>query len=224
MINRLDTKKLKFLSALLFISVSLAAGMAVVACQVSQTSAQDSAYCVESGYLYTTIPGVDSGRGICQFPDGTWCDAHAFSTGNCSPNPAIYPTIIAPGEYIVPSGNYNPYYYNPYYAYNPTFANDSQAALDIADATKSCQKMGGGVSSVHTPYGDVRLCVFPDGSSIDLSQLSGQFYGATPNLVYPNGSPAPVVTSTAPIGSVVYENGIPVENWYYYAYSWLNAP
>jgi putative hemolysin len=214
---KFDTEKLKCLFAVLCISVFLGAGMLAVAAQVLDTSGPDSAYCVDSGYLYTTHPGVNGGRGICQFPDGTWCDAHAFFVGNCTPNPDIYaaPGIVTPGGYIVPSSNYNPYYYNPYYANNPYFYNDSQAALDIADATKTCQSMGGGVSSVHTPYGDVRLCVFPDGSSIDLSQLYSGVYGGTVNpVIYANGATSPIV----------YVNGVPGDFWYYYAYSWLNAP
>ena len=44
--------------------------------------------------------------------------------------------------------------------------------LDLADATKTCQTRGGRVENVHTPYGDVNLCVFPDGSSVDLRSLS----------------------------------------------------
>jgi putative hemolysin len=81
--------------------------------------------------------------------------------------------------------------------------------LDIAAATKNCEKMGGGVSSVHTPYGDVDLCVFPYGNSIDLRSLvDGGFYNGFYNGPY-NG---------------IYNGYGSGDNWYYWAYPWLNAP
>jgi putative hemolysin len=73
--------------------------------------------------------------------------------------------------------------------------NNPQGALDIASATKTCQKYGGAVQRVHTSYGDVNMCVFPDGSYVNLMGLYNNVYG-----------------------------GFPGDNWYYYAYSWLNAP
>lgn len=153
--------------------------------QVSGTPAQDSAYCVGQGFNYAVIPGVNGNQPICQFTDNTWCDAHSFATGTCNPYP--------------------PSYYNPY-SFNTT-----QSALDIADETAQCQRMGGGTRTVHTPYGDVDLCVFPDGSSVDLRSLnSNNVLGG-----YPGSGPAYV----SPISP--FYGG---DNWYYYAYSWLNAP
>jgi len=50
-----------------------------------------------------------------------------------------------------------------------------QAILDLSDqvaaATRCCQDNGGRVESVHMPYGDVDLCAFPDGKSVNLWAL-----------------------------------------------------
>ncbi len=217
-----NTGKLKFFLAVLFIAAVLASSMLAVYGQVLTASAPgpEGAYCINSGYLYATAPGVNNGNPICQFPDNSWCDAHKYFVGNCTPSFSGYISpsgyiatggVITPSGVVVPSsvypsGVYNPYATNPYYYNNPAYANVTQSALDIADETKTCQKIGGNVQRVHTTYGDVNLCVFPDGSSIDLPQLA--------NGVYP-GVPGPVI----------YANGIPTnDSWFYYAYSWLNAP
>jgi len=76
---------------------------------------------------------------------------------------------------------------------------------------KPASEAGGRVENVHTAYGDVNLCVFPDGSSVDLRGLyNGVYngdYGEFYNRPY-NG----------------YYDGIyGGNNWYYWAYSWLNA-
>lgn len=215
MIAKFNTEKLRFLFAGLCITVVLAASMLTVSGQVLSTSGPDSAYCVGMGYLYATVPGVNNGRPICQFPDNSWCDAHAFFIGNCTANPSgsISPSgyiatggVITPGGLVVPSSVYNPYSTNPYYYNSPVYSNVTQSALDIAGETKTCQKLGGSVQNVHTPYGDVSLCVFPGGSSVDLRQLASGVY---------TGTPSPVV----------YVNGVPTsDSWFYYAFSWLNAP
>ncbi len=214
MIDRFNAEKLRFLFTGLCITVFLGIGMQAVAGQALSTSGPDSAYCVGAGYLYAVVPGVNNGSPICQFPDNSWCDAHAYFIGNCTPHPSgsISPSgyiatggVVTPGGLIVPSSTYNPYYVNPYYYNTPNIYNTSQSALDIADETKTCQTMGGRVQSVHTPYGDVNLCVFPDGSSVDLRALYNGVYTGMPPVTYINGVP----TS---------------DNWFYYAYSWLNAP
>jgi putative hemolysin len=179
-----------FLLAGLCIALFFACLPSIAAGQAIDTSGPDRAYCISMGYLYTSSPGVNGGKGVCQFPDNSWCDAHSFFIGNCSANANI---------------GYNPYNYN-----------SAQGALDIADATKACQKNGGKVQNVHTSYGDVNLCVFPDGSTIDLRGLYNGIYGgyySGPYNGYYNG----------PYSS--YYNGIyGPNNWYYWAYSWLNAP
>ncbi|HWQ20363.1 MAG TPA: hypothetical protein VN455_11340 [Methanotrichaceae archaeon] len=206
MISKYDRRS-GFLSALLCIAAFLAIGLATVdgqsvpgqipgqvvpgqttsTGQVSGTPAQDSAYCVGMGYNYAVIPGVNGNQPVCQFPDNTWCDAHAFATGTCNLNPASY---------------YNPYYFNT-----------TQSALDIASETAQCRRMGGGVQTVHTPYGDVDLCVFSDGSSVDLRSLNSN------NVIngYPGVYQGPAYASPV---SPFYGG----DSWYYYAYSWLNAP
>ena len=149
----------------------------------ASTSAQDSAYCVGMGYNYATIPGVNGNQPVCQFTDNSWCDAHAFATGTCN---------LAPLSYS------SPYYFNT-----------TQSALDIAAETAQCQRMGGSTRTVHTAYGDVDLCVFQDGSSVDLRALNTNA-GLTG---YPgSGYPGPANP---------FYGG---DSWYYYAYSWLNAP
>lgn len=41
-----------------------------------------------------------------------------------------------------------------------------------ASAFTLCRNAGGRLESVHTPYGDVTLCVFPDGRTCDIHSLS----------------------------------------------------
>ena len=137
-----------FACALLCILIFPAIGLQINASLGFDTSGPDRAHCISMGYLYKTVPGVNNGKAICQFPDGTSCDAHSFFNGDCNANSNSY---------------YNASLYNNPQGYNPYFNNDPQGALDIAAATKTCEKMGGGVSNVHTPYGDVDLCVFPYG-------------------------------------------------------------
>jgi putative hemolysin len=193
-----------FVPALLCIAAFLAIGMATVCGQsvpgqipgqvisgqgqvigqASSTSAQDSAYCVGMGYNYAVIPGVNGNQPICQFPDNTWCDARAFATGTCNIN--------------------QPGYYNPYYF------NTTQSGLEVSAQIAQCRRMGGGVRTVHTPYGDVDLCVFADGSSVDLRSLRSDDFGGTPGAASAYASPV----------SPFYGG----DSWYYYAYSWLNAP
>ncbi len=216
-ISRSTAEKFKFFSTVLFMATVLTFGIFTVTGQVlpAGNPGPEGAYCVNSGYLYATVPGVNNGKPICQFPDNSWCDAHAYFIGNCTPSLSGYISpsgYIATGGIITPNGAvaagsvYNPYAINPYYYNNPAYANVTQSALDIADETKTCQSIGGRVQSVHTTYGDVNLCIFPDGSSISLPELASGVYA---------GAPGPVVTI----------NGVPVDdNWYYYAYSWLNAP
>ncbi len=191
MIDKLNNRKRTLLftglgiMALLGAIVLTAAGQGVSG-QGIDTSGPDSAYCTGNGYLYTTQPGVNNGTAICQFPDGTWCDAHKYFTGDCAASTNV---------------PYNPGLYNPANPYtysNPYTYNNPQGALDIADASKTCQKYGGVVQRVHTSYGDVNMCVFPTGSYVDLMGLYNSVNG----------------------GYI----GFPADNWYYYAYSWLNAP
>jgi putative hemolysin len=174
----------RFLLAGLCFTLFIACMPSIAAGQTLDTSGPDRAYCVSMGYLYTSSPGVNGGKGVCQFPDNTWCDAHAFFIGNCSKANS---------------------------AYNPYFYNDPQGALDIADATKACQSQGGRTQNVHTPYGDVNLCVFPDGTSID---LRGLYNGAYRGYYY-----GPYGTQNG-INNRIYGGN----SWYYWAYSWLNAP
>lgn len=167
--NELVARKVDLLFAWSCIMILLAASVLTAAGQGSDTASQDRAFCVGTGQLYRTTPMLNMGQPICQFPDGSWCDAHAFATGQCS------------------QGFYNPYFYNT-----------PQGTLDAAAASRMCRSSGGRVESVHTPYGDVDLCVFPDGSSVDLRALY-------------NGA------------SGIY-NGTLRNDWFNYAYYWLNAP
>lgn len=214
---RFNAEKMSGFIAVLFTAMIFVSCMLVVSGQVLPASnpGPEGAYCVNSGYLYATVPGINNGKPICQFPDNSWCDAHTYFTGNCTPSligyvsPSGYAAtggIIAPTGAVVPVSVYNPYTLNPYYYNTPAYANVTQSALDIADETRTCERMGGNVQKVHTTYGDVNLCIFPDGSSIDLPQLANGVYSGAP-------------------GPVIYSNGIPTnDSWFYYAYSWLNAP
>ncbi len=159
--------------------------------QVVDTSGPDRAYCVGTGSLYVTTPGVNSGKPVCQFSNSSWCDAHAFFTGNCTGSPSYANSYSTP-----------------------------LSALDLADATKTCQKYAGHVENVHTPYGDVNLCLFPDGSSVDLRSLNR----ATGNQIY--GMPYNGIYYTPYNGFYTMpDNGFNDANaWYYDAYAFLNSP
>ncbi|GEM_PF-1183737 len=178
--------------------------------QVVDTSGPDRAYCVGTGNLYATTPGINNGKPVCQFAGNAWCDAHAFFTGNCT-------------------GSTSPHYAG---------YNTPMSALDIADATKTCQTRGGQVQNVHTPYGDVNLCVFPDGTSVDLRSLSRVVYsngingGMPDNGIYymPDngiyGTPYNGIYNTPYNGyDPMTGNGLYDANaWYYGAYAFLNSP
>ncbi len=148
MTGKLSNGKKDLLLAWLCAAVFLTAGVSSVDGQSS-----DETYCVDSGYLYRTIQGVNNGQGICQFTDYTWCDAHAFATGQCNVNSF---------------GFYNPYGY--YYPYS-NFYGASYSGLTPGEAIDSCTNSGGQVESVHTPYGDVDVCAFPGGRTVDLYRL-----------------------------------------------------
>ncbi len=126
---------------------------------VAQGSASDSArsYCVSMGYLYKTSPGINGGQGVCEFPDKSWCDAEAYRSGKCE-------RILSPRIY-------------PEYAYG----SDGRY---VASADQLCRGSGGRLQSVHTPYGDVTLCVFPNGGTCDLQSLARGACGIDPWRVY----------------------------------------
>ncbi len=180
------------------IAILLSTGSLIAMGQNTDTSVPDRAYCVGTGNLYTTNPGLNNDKAICQFADNSWCDAHEFFIGNCT------------------GATTSPYYYST-----------PMSALDIADVTKACQVRGGQVQNVHTVYGDVNLCVFPDGSSIDLRSLSSTVYGevsGTPYIGY-YGMPSDVYYMPYSGFYTLPDNTINDANaWYYLAYSWLNAP
>jgi len=113
---------------------------------LAQSSDLDPAhsYCVKMGYLYRTSPGINGGQPICEFPNKAWCDAQAYYQGTCSPvlSPNIFPAYV----------------YGPYDQY--------------ASPTQLCMGRGGYLQNVHTPYGDVTVCVFPNGEKCALQSLA----------------------------------------------------
>ena len=121
----------------------LSSGMLTVVAQDSADQARS--YCVKSGYLYSTSPGINGGQGMCTFPDKSWCDSLAFFQGDCSRS--LKPNIL-PGYASEPKSMY------------------PQSAATI------CRSSGGILRSVHTPYGDITVCAFPDGSTCDLLSLT----------------------------------------------------
>jgi putative hemolysin len=198
MMNIKNLKKCTSQLSVLCLAILLAAvgftGAEQIPLDALNTSGPDSAYCISMGYSYTTVPGANNGRPVCQFPDNSWCDAHSFFTGDCTPSPSSS--------------------YNPYYNSNP------MSALDIADATKLCQKDYGQVQTVHTAYGDVSLCVFPGGNAIDLRALYNGVYGVSYDMSY--AMPYNAYNETY-LGPGPYTD-IYGDRWYNYAYSWMNAP
>ena len=103
------------------------------------------AYCVKMGYLYKSGTSQNGGQGMCQFPDSSWCDSQSYYKGGCGPG-------ISPNIY-------------PNYAYGSSYPG-------TVSAGGLCSRSGGSLRSVHTPYGDVTLCAFPNGSTCDLQSLA----------------------------------------------------
>lgn len=139
-------KKMKFAKNILSglcILAFLSYGM--LAAMAQDSADQARSYCVNSGYLYSTSPGTNDGQGMCVFPDKSWCDSQAFFQGDCSRslNPNILPGYVSESE-------------NMY----------TQSAATI------CRSSGGVLRSVHTPYGDITMCAFPDGRTCDLKSLA----------------------------------------------------
>lgn len=132
------------------LAVICAAILAISFLGVLCAAAQDSSdpartYCVNSGYLYRTSPGMNAGQGFCEFPNKNWCDAQAFYTGSCGPSltPSIFPS------YAVQTGT-----------------------VGTISAEEICRRSRGSLKSVHTPYGDISMCVLPDGTTCDMKSLS----------------------------------------------------
>lgn len=114
MIYKLNSWKARSSKACLGIMILLAifsvltAGAQVTigqAATIPNTPAQDQAYCVDAGYLYRVTPGISGNRPVCQFSDYSYCDAHSFAIGNCTPT-----TYGLLGPY----GTYSPYTYDTY--------------------------------------------------------------------------------------------------------------
>jgi len=130
-------------------------GMLCAAAQDSSDAAHS--YCVSSGYLYSTSPGVNGGQGVCVFPDKSWCDASGFYQGNCGPS--LSPNIF------------------------PGYATGTGSVV-TASPEAICRSSGGSMKSVHTPYGDILMCVFPDGTTCDSKALSEGRCGADYWTIY----------------------------------------
>lgn len=139
------------------LSVVCAAILAISFIGVLCTAAQDSpdpahSYCVKSGYLYHTSPGMNAGQGVCVFPNNNWCDAQAFYSGSCGPSlsPSIFPGY-----------------------------SDQTGTMGTISAEELCRRSRGSLKSVHTPYGDISICVLPDGTNCDMKSLSEGRCGIT---------------------------------------------
>ncbi len=133
----------------------LSAGMLTAMAEDSADQARS--YCVKSGYLYSLSPGVNGGQGMCVFPDASWCDSQAFFLGTCSRSPR--PNIL------------------------PGYVSES-AGMYTQSADTICRRSGGSLRSVHTPYGDITVCAFPDGRTCDLLSLSEGRCGGDRWLAY----------------------------------------
>jgi len=149
MIDERHIGRVRILLAAMYVVV-LFTSIIIGAGQSSVTKNADRAYCVGSGYLYATSPSLNNGQEICQFPNEDWCDAHAFATGKC---------MYIPFEYNVWGVGY-------YDISTP------------AEASYVCQNSGGKIETVHTPYGDRALCIFPNGRSMDLYGLYRGYWGS----------------------------------------------
>lgn len=139
------------LCMLAFLSSGMIAGIA------QDSADQARSYCVKSGYLYSSSPGVNGGLGMCVFPDKSWCDSLAFFRGTC--NRSLKPNIL------------------------PGYVSESEG-MWAQSAESICRGSGGSLRSVHTPYGDITMCAFPDGRTCDLKSLAEGRCGGDMWLVY----------------------------------------
>jgi putative hemolysin len=138
-------KEMKFAKNILSglcILTFLSSGMLAALAQDSDNQARS--YCVKSGYLYSTSPGINGGLGMCVFPDKSWCDVQSFFQGSCSRS--FSPNIL------------------------PGYATGSES-MWTQSADSICRSSGGSLRSVHTPYGDITVCAFPDGRSCDMNSI-----------------------------------------------------
>ena len=147
MADKRNIGRVGILLATMYVAVILTS--ILIAAGQGSTKDVDRAYCVSSGYLYATSPSLNNGQGICQFPNNDWCDAHAFATGECMYIPYLY-NVWGTGYYDISTP---------------------------AQASYVCQNSGGQVETVHTPYGDRALCIFPNGRSMDLYGLYRGYWG-----------------------------------------------
>lgn len=132
--------------------------LGTVCCATAQVSTDPArTHCVSSGYLYRTSPSLNGGQGICSFPDNSWCDANEFYQGSCGPS--LSPNIV------------------PGYAFET-------GSTKAASMQEICLASGGKIKSVHTPYGDINVCVFPDGTTCDAKAISEGRCGADYWMIY----------------------------------------
>lgn len=138
---------------------------ALIAPSLADENATDPArtHCVSSGYLYRIAPGMNGGEPVCMFPDKSWCDADGFYQGLCGPSlsPNIYPEYVFEGPETIAS-----------------------TATATATTEGLCRNAGGSMKMVHTPYGDIQMCVFPDGRTCDARAISEGRCGADQWMIY----------------------------------------
>lgn len=148
---------MKFIKILLSLCMLafLSSGMLTAAAQ--DPADQARTYCVKSGYLYSSSPGINGGQGMCVFPDKSWCDSQAFFQGTCSHS--LKPNII------------------------PGYVTQSES-MWTQSAESICRGSGGSIRSVHTPYGDIKMCAFADGRTCDLKSLAEGRCGGDMWLLY----------------------------------------
>jgi putative hemolysin len=144
-------------SILLGLTVLAFLSLGILTAGAEDSADQARSYCVKSGYLYSSMPGVNGGQGICVFPDNRWCDSQAFFQGTCGRN--LNPNIL------------------------PVYASEAEP-MWTQSSESICQGKGGFLRSVHTPYGDITICAFPDGSTCDMKSMAEGRCGGDPWLTY----------------------------------------
>ena len=146
-----------FKSILLGLSLLAFLSLGILAAVADDSAGQARSYCVRSGYLYSSSPGVNNGQGICVFPDKSWCDSQAFFQGTCGRN--LNPNIL------------------------PGYASEAEP-MWTQSSESMCRGSGGSPRSVHTPYGDITICAFPDGRTCDMKSLAEGRCGGDMWLTY----------------------------------------
>lgn len=109
-------------------------------------------YCVQQGFLYKTVDGPSGKIAQCVLSNGYVCSAHDFYTGSCRPGSMQVRYIDDMSRWGYPS----------------------DTVVVDESGYNSCMRAGGRIETMHTIYGDILICVHPDGNYYTLGYPTSQ--------------------------------------------------